>query len=253
VADLAQAAAWHRQIAALVNAADRAGLAAVDSAAADGLPALRARLWHQEALFTQLATRDGAALPALQPSAAQVDTAAAGLTGLTGSAVVQLLHSASSTLDAAEQVLQAYLAGAPVGSDVALAASSGSGSSVPGGQSASGLSIPASGALTPSSAQPTPAGAGQTAAGAPPDPARRSSRTSGWSVSLRNGLVYGVGALRRPQRDGAPARGTVLPAHPARVRLGGVLGRDRRGLLARARGDIGQAHSATRRGDLPDP
>jgi hypothetical protein len=100
VADLEQAAVWHRQIAALVAAADRAGVAPAE------LPAIRARLGAQVAEFTRLASLAGAPLPALQPSSTEIAAVTPALGDLSDTAAAQLVRTALATLDAAESALR---------------------------------------------------------------------------------------------------------------------------------------------------
>src|SRR5215470_11058788 len=88
VVDLEQAAVWHRQIAALVAAADRAGVAS------DGLPAVRARLAAQVVEFTRAASMAGTPLPALQPTAAEIAAVTPALGDLSAAASEQLLRTA---------------------------------------------------------------------------------------------------------------------------------------------------------------
>jgi hypothetical protein len=104
VADLQQAVAWHRQIAALVTAADRAGVAE------DSLPELRARLFSHQALLAEIAAGQGAPLPALAPTPAEVSAAAATLGDLGAVAVARCVQSATATLDATARILAVALA-----------------------------------------------------------------------------------------------------------------------------------------------
>jgi hypothetical protein len=100
-ADLGQSAAWHRQIAALTTAADRAGVATAE------LPALRSRLFAQQARFAEYAARAGAPLPALAPTPAEIAAAAATLGDMSPAVVGQAMRSAHATLDAADTVFAA--------------------------------------------------------------------------------------------------------------------------------------------------
>jgi hypothetical protein len=97
--DLARAAAWHRQVAALAAAADRAGVAA------DQLPALQARLEAQRAGLAQAAERVRSPLPALTPTPTEIAAAGAGFGDLSEAAVTQAIRSANQTLDAADREL----------------------------------------------------------------------------------------------------------------------------------------------------
>ncbi len=98
-AALAQAVAWHRAVAAMVEAADRAGVAAED------LPELRARLATQSGLLSQAASRLGAPLPALVPSAAEVASAGANLGDLSPAAVASATRTMRTTLAAVDSAL----------------------------------------------------------------------------------------------------------------------------------------------------
>ncbi len=100
-AGLAQAVAWHRQVAAMVEAADRAGVAI------DDLPALRARLAALTGLFTQAASRIGAPLPALVPSPAEIAAAGASLGDLSPDTVTAAARTMQTTLSAVESALGA--------------------------------------------------------------------------------------------------------------------------------------------------
>lgn len=99
VADLSQAAIWHRQVAALAAAADRAGVATAD------LPVVRARLLAQQSRLTEAAARKGAPLPALVPSPSEIATAGAALGDLTEPAVARTVRTVMSTLDAVDSAL----------------------------------------------------------------------------------------------------------------------------------------------------
>jgi hypothetical protein len=98
-ARLAQAVAWHRQVAALAAAADRAGVAATD------LPGIQTRLVTQQSRLAQAAARAGAPLPALVPAASEIATAGAALGDLSDGAVAQTVRSMLSTLDAVDAAL----------------------------------------------------------------------------------------------------------------------------------------------------
>jgi hypothetical protein len=99
VADLSQAATWHRQVAALAAAADRAGVATAD------LPAVRTRLLAQQSRLTEVAARAGTPLPALVPSPSEIATAGAALGDLTDATVAQTVRTMMSTLDAVDSTL----------------------------------------------------------------------------------------------------------------------------------------------------
>src|SRR5882757_2666702 len=81
VVELTQAATWHRQVAALAAAAQRAGVAD------DQLPAVRARLLTQQARFAEAAGRTGVALPALAPTPTEIASAAPALGDLSPATV----------------------------------------------------------------------------------------------------------------------------------------------------------------------
>jgi hypothetical protein len=99
VVDLSQAAAWHRQVAALAAAADRAGVAA------DELPAVRARVLAQQVRLTEAAARSGRATPVLVPSPAEISAAAPALGDLSPAAVAEALRTGLSTLDSVDAAL----------------------------------------------------------------------------------------------------------------------------------------------------
>ena len=99
VADLSQAATWHRQVAALAAAADRAGVATAD------LPVVRTRLLAQQSRLAEAAARSGAPLPALVPSPSEIATAGAALGDLTEPTVAQTVRTMMSTLDAVDAAL----------------------------------------------------------------------------------------------------------------------------------------------------
>jgi len=99
VADLDQAAAWHRQIAGLAAAADRAGVATAE------VPLLRSRLFAQQARFAELAAQVGAPLPALMPSPVEIAAAASTLGDMSTPVVGRAVQTALTTLDAVDQAL----------------------------------------------------------------------------------------------------------------------------------------------------
>lgn len=165
MADLEQAAVWHRQIAALVAAADRAGVAS------DDLPAVRARLAAQVVEFTRVASLAGAPLPALQPTAAEIAAVTPALGDLSEAAAGQLLRTAAATLEAAD----AALGKSPATVTVPAAT---------GGGSTSVLA----GSTTP----PATRTDGQPAAVATQ---RAPKGVETWRAGPRNSLVYGACAL----------------------------------------------------------
>ncbi len=99
MADLTQTVAWHRQVAALVAAADRAGVATAE------LPAVRARLLVQQTRLTEQAARYGAALPALVPTASEIAAVGPALGDLSEPAIARTVRTMYSTLDAADAAL----------------------------------------------------------------------------------------------------------------------------------------------------
>lgn len=98
-AELTQAATWHRQVAAMVEAADRAGVAIAE------LPALRASLLAQSIVLSQAAARLGVPLPALVPTPSEVATAGANLGDLSAHAVAGAVRTMTGTLDAVDRAL----------------------------------------------------------------------------------------------------------------------------------------------------
>jgi len=170
VADLEQAAVWHRQIAALVAAADRAGVATED------LPAVRARLAAQVADFTRAASLAGSPLPALQPTASEIAAVTPALGDLSDAATGQLLRTASATLDAADAALTTT------------------------GVSPTPVAVPsrgASGGGTPAFVGPVgPAPAPRAPLSGPPTaPPRPAKGIETWRAGPRNSLVYGACTL----------------------------------------------------------
>ncbi len=157
MADLLQAATWHRQVAALIAAADRAGVAAAE------VPRLRDRLASQEAGLTQIASRAGEPLPALQPSPGEIAAAAPGLGDLTTAAVARAVRTAESTLDATDDLLRVLMA--PAGPRQPPAAT--------GPAVASPVGVPSSG----------------------PSATPRAAPATAWPAGARNALVYGAAAL----------------------------------------------------------
>jgi hypothetical protein len=107
-AHLAQAVAWHRQVTAMVTAADRAGVASTE------LPAVRQHLSGQASRLTQAATQLGAALPALVPTPAEIAAAGQSLGDLSSSAVAAALSTMRATLAAVDSALDPDARPAPV-------------------------------------------------------------------------------------------------------------------------------------------
>jgi hypothetical protein len=170
VADLEQAAVWHRQIAALVAAADRAGVATED------LPAVRARLAAQVTDFTRAASLAGQPLPALQPTSSEIAAVTPALGDLSDAAAGQLLRTASATLDAAEAALKTT---GVTPTPVAVPARGPSG----GATTTTTLVAP----MTPT----TPTTPVETTAA----PARAPKGIETWRHGPRNSLVYGACTL----------------------------------------------------------
>jgi len=177
VADLSQAVAWHRQVVALVAAADRAGVATTE------LPAVRARLLLQQSRLTEEAARMGAALPALVPSASEIAAVGPALGDLSEPAVARTVRTIYSTLDAADSALSL-----PTPTP-ASAASGTAAMAMPGATSAADVA----GASRPGDVASTPTMAPQASAWAPlaRAPTTRISDAAERSVPLRNATVYG--------------------------------------------------------------
>lgn len=188
MADLEQAAVWHRQIAALVAAADRAGVAP------DDLPAFRARLAAQVFEFTQVASLAGVPLPALQPTASEIAAVSPALGDLGDAAAAQLLRTASATLDAAEAVLR----GSPTSVVQTAPGQQSTGPYATFTPQSTGLAEgppPPVPPTVPLQAKPTDP-VGLIAAPAPPEQAaRRAKGIEMWRPGARNGAVYGSCAL----------------------------------------------------------
>jgi hypothetical protein len=104
VVDLGQAAVWHRQVAALAAAADRAGVAAEE------LPAVRARLLAQQARFAETPSPP----TPLIPTPTEIAAAGPALGDLSPTSVSAALRTASSTLDAVDAVLVEHLRPRPM-------------------------------------------------------------------------------------------------------------------------------------------
>ena len=99
VAALTQAAVYHRQAAALADAADRVGVAEAE------LPAIRLRLLQQRALFADLLVGTDTPIPDLLPTPAEIAAAMPGLGDLSRPAVAAALASIVASLDAADSAL----------------------------------------------------------------------------------------------------------------------------------------------------
>jgi hypothetical protein len=99
VVDLTQAATWHRQAAALVAAADRAGVGTGQ------LPAVQQRLLVQRARLAEAVAAAGPPSPTLEPTPAEIAAAMPGLGDLSPHAVGAALAAAEATIDAADSAL----------------------------------------------------------------------------------------------------------------------------------------------------
>jgi len=177
VADLSQAVAWHRQVAALVAAADRAGVATTE------LPAVRARLLLQQSRLTEEAARMGAALPALVPSASEIAAVGPALGDLSEPAVALTVRTMYSTLDAADSALSLPTP-TPAGAASGTAAMAMPGATAPA--DVAGPSRPLDVASTPTVAPQASASASRART-----PTARISDATERSVPLRNATVYG--------------------------------------------------------------
>jgi hypothetical protein len=165
---MAQAVAWHRQVAAMVEAADRAGVAP------DKLPGLRQRIQTQAGRLTQAATRSGSPLPALIPTPAEIAVAAAAFGDLSAEAVAQAVRTIETTLAAVDATLEGR------------AAEPGDLSSL--AEAAAGASVETPGIPTQPAPEPAPDAPAGTTSAAVGGQARR-------SVGLRNAAIYGAYAV----------------------------------------------------------
>jgi hypothetical protein len=174
-AQLAQALAWHRQVAAMVEAADRAGVATAD------LPALRARLSTQSARLVQASTRSGGALPALVPTPTEIASAGPALGDLSSTAVSTAVSSMTATLDSVDVTLaeQASTAGAATAPPQPVIPAA----PVPEPQPVA-VPVPSQAAPTPAPPPPPP----PRPAPPPPQPPAQPVR----GVLLRNAGIYGA-------------------------------------------------------------
>jgi hypothetical protein len=190
--DLARAAAWHRQVAALAAAADRAGLAGAE------LPAIQARLLAQQSGIAQAAARARTSIPELVPTPAEISAAGAGFGDLSDAAIDQAIRGAIQTLDATDAELKLRPVLAPGQSQTP--GQSQPGQSPPGHSRTPGQSQTLGRGQVPSPSQPSnPSQApGQGMAprqGHPPSqgqtPPPYQLPESASRVAVRNGLVYG--------------------------------------------------------------
>jgi hypothetical protein len=159
---MAQAVAWHRQVAAMVEAADRAGVAP------EKLPELRQRLATQASRLTQAATMAGSPLPALVPTPAEIAVGAQAFGDLSAEAVARALRTVESTLAAVDATLEGRAAEPGETSTVAATGARGEAPGIP----------------TQSATEPAPA---DGPAAAPDGPSAARPR-----VRLRNAAIYGA-------------------------------------------------------------
>jgi hypothetical protein len=186
VAGLTQAAMYHRQAAALADAADRVGVAESE------LPAIRLRLLQQRALFADVLIGTDTPIPDLLPTPAEIAAAMPGLGDLSAPAVAAALASVVASLDAAD----AALGVAPRTSVQPVAQPP-----VAAGAQPAALPTTAPGPThqvphPPPAPVVPPARTGPAAppAGSPP-PASPGSGVNRWRPGARNALVYGGYAL----------------------------------------------------------
>jgi hypothetical protein len=174
--DLARAAAWHRQVAALAAAADRAGLAGAE------LPAIQARLLAQQSGIAQAAARARTSVPELVPTPAEISAAGAGFGDLSDAAIDQAIRAAIQALDATDAELDLRPVLAP-----------GQGQT-PGLSQAPGQGQPPGQGQVPSPSQPSSPsqapGQGVAPSQSQTPPPYQVSESAG-RVAVRNGLVYG--------------------------------------------------------------
>jgi hypothetical protein len=198
VVELTQAATWHRQVAALVAAAQRAGVGEED------LPSLRVRLLAQQTSFVEVSA--SSAVPNLVPSPVEIASAAPALGDLSGPAVSAALAVALSTLESVEAALAGHRQTATSPGRPGYVATTPTPPAV--STPAAAVSIGTPHPATPHPAPPSSAGASSTAPGAPV-PAQAGAATgqptgglpfglptiSGWRPGFRNTLVYGAYTL----------------------------------------------------------
>ncbi len=186
-AELEDAARVHRQVAAIVAAADRAGVATAD------LPGVQARLAVREQRLTEWANRVGAPLPRLTPTPSEIASAGPALGDLSEAAAAAAVRSIESTLDAADAAMVA--AGATTTVDGPI-------ETPPVGSAARGVATAPYG-QHPGADQPTQRPQWDAAAPAPPPAPNAAPPTpptptptsgpGGWltrSVYLRNAAIY---------------------------------------------------------------
>ncbi len=169
VADLSQAIEWHRQVAAIVAAADRAGVATAD------LPGVRTRLLMQQSRLTEEAARTGAPLPRLVPSPSEIAAVGPALGDLSEAAIVRTVRTMLSTLEAVDATLGSAAPVAATGSPAGAATAD---------------PIRAQPSAIPSATPTTPGTNAWTLRPTGPGPKIRDAARV--SVGLRNAAVYGA-------------------------------------------------------------
>ena len=105
--DLAQAAAWHRQVAALVLVAGHSGVRDPQ------LLVVQQRLAGQQARFVQITTAAGQALPSLSPTSADITAAGPALRDHSPVALEAVFRTMVTTLDLADRTLDQAARSAP--------------------------------------------------------------------------------------------------------------------------------------------
>jgi hypothetical protein len=105
--DLAQAAAWHRQVAALALVAGHAGVRDPQ------LLVVQQRLAAQQARFVQVATATGQLLPSLVPDPADITAAGPALRDRSPAALEAVFRTMVTTMDLADRTLDQAAQGAP--------------------------------------------------------------------------------------------------------------------------------------------
>jgi hypothetical protein len=105
--DLAQAAAWHRQVAALALVAGHAGVRDPQ------LLVVQQRLAAQQARFVQVATMTGHVLPSLMPDPADLTAAGPALRDRSPAALEAVFRTMVTTMDLADRTLDQAVQGSP--------------------------------------------------------------------------------------------------------------------------------------------
>jgi hypothetical protein len=171
VADLSQAIEWHRQVAAIAEAADRAGVATGD------LPTIRARLLVQQGRLTEEAARRGDPLPALLPNASEIAAVGPALGDLSGVAIARTVQTVLSTLDSVDSALRSLTLAATTGGPI--------GNATPDPRSNESTASPAA-----PRERPHPGRSAWTLRPSGPGPEVRDAAKG--SVGVRNTAVYGA-------------------------------------------------------------